>query len=70
MNSVKSNNLTLKYKRFTPSGCKDIGIIISEFVVKTHYHSTFILHDHNSIKENTIFFSFVLELNKPRKQLL
>ena len=27
MNSVKSNKLSLKYKRFTPSGCKDIGII-------------------------------------------
>ena len=37
MNSVKSNKLSLKYKRFTPSGCKDIGIIKSEFAVKTHF---------------------------------
>jgi len=26
MNSVASNNLSLKYQRFTPSGCKDIVI--------------------------------------------
>ena len=26
MNSVRSNNLFLKHQRFTPSGCKDIGI--------------------------------------------
>ena len=26
MNSVRSNNLSLKYKRFTPSGCKVIEI--------------------------------------------
>ena len=35
MNSVRSNNLSLKYQRFTPSGCKDIGIIKFEFVAKT-----------------------------------
>ena len=26
MNSVRLNNLSLKYQRCTPSGCKDIGI--------------------------------------------
>ncbi len=26
MNSVSSNNLSSKYKRFTPSDCKDKGI--------------------------------------------
>ena len=26
MNSVRSNCLSLKYQRFVPSGCKDIGI--------------------------------------------
>ena len=26
MNSVESNNLSLKQQRFTPSGCKDIWI--------------------------------------------
>jgi len=35
---IKSN-LSLKYERFTPTGCKDIWIIKSEFVVKTHFLS-------------------------------
>ncbi len=26
LNSVKSNNLSLKYQRITTSGCRDIGI--------------------------------------------
>ena len=38
MNSVRSNNLSLKYQRVTPSGCKDIGIRKFEFVVKTQFH--------------------------------
>ena len=37
MNSVKLNNLSLKYQRFTPLGCKDIGIRIFEFVAKTQF---------------------------------
>ena len=38
MNSVRSNNLSLKYQRVTPSGCKDIGIRKFEFVVKTQIY--------------------------------
>ena len=34
MNSVKSNNLSLKYQMFTTSGSKDIGVYIFEFVPK------------------------------------
>ena len=30
-------NLSLKYQRFTPSGSKDIGIRILEFVTKTQF---------------------------------
>ena len=26
MNVVRSNNISLKYQRFIPSGCRDIGI--------------------------------------------
>ena len=37
MISVRLNNLNLKYQRFTPSGCKDIGIRKSEFVTKTQF---------------------------------
>ena len=32
LNSVKSNNLSLKYQRFTPSGYKDIKIKKISFV--------------------------------------
>ena len=32
--SVRSNNLSLKYQRFTPSGSKDIGIQKFKFVTK------------------------------------
>ena len=37
MNSVKSNNLSLKYQRFTTSGSKDIGVSTFEFVAKTQF---------------------------------
>ena len=35
MNAVRSNNVGLKYPRFTSSRCKDIRITKIEFVVKT-----------------------------------
>ena len=34
MNSIRSNNIALKYKRFTPSGCEDVGIRKFEFVAR------------------------------------
>ena len=37
MNSVRSNNLSLKYQSFTTLGCKDIGIWNLEFVAKTQF---------------------------------
>jgi len=37
MNSVKSNSLNLKYRRFAPSGCKDIEIRKLGFVAKTQF---------------------------------
>ena len=37
MNSVGSNNVSLKYQRPTPFGCKDIGIRKFEFVAKTQF---------------------------------
>ena len=37
MYSVISNNLSLKYQRVTPSGCKDIGIRTYKFVTKTQF---------------------------------
>ena len=35
MNSVRSNDLNLKYQRITPTGCKDTGIEKFEFEAKT-----------------------------------
>jgi len=37
INSVRWNNLSLKYQRFTRSGCEDIGIRKFEFVAKTQF---------------------------------
>jgi len=37
VNSVRSNNLSLKYLWFTPSGCKDIGFRKFETVAKTQF---------------------------------
>ena len=37
MNSVRSNNLSLKYRRFKPSDCEDIEIRKFELVAKTQY---------------------------------
>ena len=35
MNTVRPNNLSLKYQKFTPSGCKDLGNSKFEFVAQT-----------------------------------
>ena len=37
MNSVRSNNLSLKYQRVIPPDWKDIGVRKFEFVVKTQF---------------------------------
>ena len=37
MHAVRSYNVSLKYQRFTSSGCKDIGITKIEFVAKTQF---------------------------------
>ena len=37
INSIRSNSLSLKYQRFTPSGCKDKGVRKYEFVAKTQF---------------------------------
>ena len=40
MNSVRSNNISLKYRRPTPTGCKDIGVRKFKFVTKTQFLCT------------------------------
>ena len=37
INSLRLNNLSLKYQMFMPSGCKDIQIKKFEFVTKTEF---------------------------------
>ena len=37
MNSGRSGNLSLKYQRFTSSGCNDIEIRKFEFMAKTQF---------------------------------
>ena len=37
MNFVRSNNLSLKYQKVTPSSCKDIRILKFGFVAKTQF---------------------------------
>ena len=37
MNYVRSNNLSMKYQRFTPPGCKGIEIRKFECVAKTQF---------------------------------
>ena len=39
MISDRSNSLNLKYQRFTPPGCKDIGVKTFELVAKTQFFS-------------------------------
>ena len=36
-NSIRSNILSLKYQRVTPSGCEAIGVRKCEFVAKTQF---------------------------------
>ena len=38
MNSARSSSLSLKYQRFTLSGCKDLGIRKFEFVAVLEVH--------------------------------
>ena len=37
MNSVRSNNQSLKYQRFTTLSSKDIEVLIFDFVPKTQF---------------------------------
>ena len=53
MNSVRSNNESLKYQRFATWGSKDIEILNSEFVAKTQFLFIFI---------NQRLFYVILEL--------
>ena len=57
INYVRSSSVSLKYRRFTPSGYKDKGFIKFEFVAKTQFlcdmsnYTVFII-DLNSLEIN------------------
>ena len=57
MNSVRSNNISLKYSTFTTLGSKDIGIINSEFVANTQFLYRVTYWKFNRF----LFFSIALE---------
>jgi len=37
LKDIRSNNVSLKYQRFTSKGCKDIGFKKTEFLAKTQF---------------------------------
>ena len=45
INSIGSNNQSLKNQKLTPLGCKDIGIRKFEFVAKTPFLSKMLNHE-------------------------
>ena len=70
MNSVRSNNVSLKYERFATSGCKDTWMRKFEFFAKTQLlsvkvHESFLAllnqikcHFINDVKNKIIFNYF------------
>ena len=61
MNSVRSNNVNLKYQRpITLFGCKDIGIRKFEFVAKTQF--LYPLNIQLRFKMKFLEFVFLLKL--------
>ena len=69
MNSVKLNNLSFKYLRFTQSGCKGIGIRKFDFMAKNQFLFTirFALFLNKMIKSTekiTTYFQVFLRLEK------
>ena len=67
MNSVKSNNLRLKYNRFTLSSCKDLVNKKFKFTAKTQF-----LHAKcKRLKQNQMLLNFlksiIFDISKIRK---
>ena len=55
MHSARSNNLNLKYQRFTSLGCIEIGIRKFEFVSKTQFLSTIYYYQNFNPSPSYIF---------------
>ena len=71
MNFVRSNNLSLKYQRFTPSGSKDKGIVKIELVLKIQFLNRKLLSQSCSNGKNIRKEEFkkTRELKKERKEV-
>ena len=71
MNFVRSNNLSLKYQRFTPSGSKDKGIVKIELVSKIQFLNRKLLSQSCSNGKNIRKEEFkkTRELKKERKEV-
>ena len=64
MNCAKSSSLCLKYQRFTPSGCKDIGIRTFEFVAKEQFLCEMIQ------RIPSFFIAYYISLNRSEQCIL
>ena len=67
MNSVRTNNPSLKYLRFRLLGCKDIGIGKFEFVAK--YQFLYSLKIKDSLLINDRWIDKVFTIHSPRKMI-
>ena len=57
MNSVRSDNLSLKYQRFILSGCKDIGIRKLEYGAKAQFPLSGDIRSIIGFKKKKVFFN-------------
>ena len=64
INSVRSNNLSLKYQRFRPPGCRDIGFRNFEFVAKLNF-----FRFRNQILRFLCFYEMYMKSYKPNPRL-
>ena len=64
MNSVRSNDISLKYQKCTTLGSKDIEIINSEFVAKTQFLYNF--HLQSILTEFILILALSITFQLPR----
>ena len=60
MNAIRSNNVSLKYQRFTSKGYRDIGVTKTEFVAKTQFLRSLTL----MVRVQGEFFSYLKKLTQ------
>ena len=66
MNAIRSNNVSLKYQRFSSYGCKDIGFTKTEFVAKKNAEWDYnLINTYIVIEYRIIIFCICTPLNYP-----